>query len=65
MFVSVTKIHNPKSENNGKWEVHVETTEGKLETVFMSDRKKDCVEYAKRICEKPYISNGIEYGCRF
>ena len=67
MFAAVSKINNPKSKNDGKWTVLVSSGSSMepMKTVFVSEKKKECVEYAKRICERPYVSNGIEYGCKF
>ena len=66
MFTAVTKINNPKSENNGMWCVSVSKGYMKpFETVYMNKSKKVCVEYAKKISEMPIVSNGVEYGCKF
>lgn len=65
-FVSVERINNPKSENNGKWIVCVgEAYMQPMKTVFMHKSKKVCVEYAKTLNEKPIVSNGVEYGAKF
>lgn len=65
-FVSVQRVNNPKSENNGKWVVYVsEAYMQPMKMVFMHKSKKACVEYAKTLNEKPIVSNGVEYGARF
>lgn len=64
--VAVERINNPKSENNGMWYVAVSDVLYKpLEMVYMNKSKKACVEYAKKLNEKPIVSNGIEYGAKF
>lgn len=66
MFVSVDRINNPKSDNNGMWTVKVSLGYMKpFETVYTNKSKKACVEYAKKLNETPIISNGIEYGAKF
>lgn len=65
-FVAVERNTNPKSENYGTWYVIMfEDYNKPMETVFRDKSKKACVEYAKTLTEKPYVSNGVEYGARF
>ena len=66
MFVYVDRINNPKSKNNGKWVVKVcDGLMRPMETVFMHESKKECIEYARIIDKTPIIGNGIEYGAKF
>ena len=66
MIVSVDKIRNPRSENDGMWVVYVaEKFYEPMKSVFMDKSKKVCVEYAKRLSEKPVVGNGIEYGAKW
>lgn len=66
MIVAVDRINNPKSPYNGKWCVYTsQALYQPMEMVYVSKSKKQCVAYAKRICGKPYISNGIDYGAKF
>ena len=65
-FVSVDKIHNPRSQNDGKWCVYVSSScMQPMTLVFMDASKKVCVEYAKTLTENPIISNGIDYGANY
>lgn len=66
MFMAVSKINNPKSENNGFWTVVVSRGWGKqMETVFISKSKKECVEFAKAHSDKQHITNGVDYGAKW
>ena len=65
-FMAVDKIHNPKSANDGMWVVYEDRGNGKrMEAVYMSRRKKDCVEFAKAHSKAQHVSNGVEYGARW
>lgn len=66
MCVAVMKVNNPRSEYNGMWYVAVsEKAYEPMETVFRHKSKKVCVEYAKALTEKPIVTSGKEYGCKF
>jgi len=66
MLVAVSRINNPKSENNGMWAVYVSDEYMKpMKSVYMNKSKKTCVEFAKELSEKPIIGNGVEYGAKF
>ncbi len=66
MFMAVSRINNPKSENNGLWVVIASCGNGKpMETVYINKSKKACVEYAKAHSDEQHITNGIDYGAKW
>ena len=66
MFVAVDKIHNPKSEDDGKWCVYIEDgSMNPMRLVFMCEHKEDCVEYARSLSNNVHISNGVGHGCKW
>ena len=72
MYILVDKISNPAHpEFHGKWYVGVTESHRKpYERVFMADKRKDCVEYAKTLVENPvddklFISSGRTYGAKW
>ena len=66
LLASVDRTTNPKSQNYGTWYVQVaKDLHSPFEVVFRSKSKKECVEYAKSICNNVQVSNGVDYGARF